>query len=143
MSLEIGPPQGYVFIATAARIVGYERSALVNLAKRYGVIVYLYPCISVRYKKPLKRASPGQKRRRALRRCVELDAIVRAAEVETKETEPVYLAAKRLKTDAANLRRLLAAAGEVPKSAKRGSPVRVRTEVSDRVVMEWREGRGR
>lgn len=132
--LPTGLPRGWRSITGAAKALGMSRPSLLRVLARNGVEVRLHPC-------PLNHPSCRERLakrtgRRSDRRCVDYFLAREAVAQETRETEVVRAAAFARGLVHETLRAWLREAGELlPASeSRKGSPVRVRTEIIDRVV---------
>lgn len=128
LKLPRGLPKGMVSIADAARALGYDPTATLDLAARNNVPVRYHPCPG--RLKGHRNGKPGP----GCLRCVSLDELREAADRETRETETVHAAAVRRGMQDVVLRRWLRAAGLMPPKQTPRRTVRVLTVEIDRVV---------
>lgn len=130
LGLPLGAPQGFLCIAAAAKKLGFGgEPQVLALAERHGITVRVYPFPLVH--KPKAKG----------RQCVNWEDISEALAREVATTESVGPAARARDLNSATLWRWLRDAGELPEqrpgTAQRG-PMRIPTEVIDRVVKERR-----
>jgi hypothetical protein len=131
LGLELGIPQGFVSVSSAAETLGYHHRQFLALLRRQGVRV-----------RPHWTAAPSHYRQKTDRRpspwcLVDLDeareAVLRDL-AEQAQTETVLGAARRRDVPHVWLWRRLRAAGLLPEGRRRGSGVRLPSATIDAVI---------